>query len=137
MKEDSCPKTVCTCQVIIYSQFQVWSCQEGHVKKGSSLLPDQCDPATQLQDGGIFGNHGMSLVDGSSFASACCNASFYSDAMDDGCNDLCTSQDDDNFHDQSFSTQGSNDTDDHSDDNSSDTQCDNVSADDVIVSLCS
>ena len=127
-------------------------------------MPDQCDPATQLQDGGIFGNRSMSLVDGSSFASAChndsfysgttddgCNdsctsqdddnsdenASFYSGAMDDGCNDSCTSQDDDNSDDQSFSTQGSNDTDDHSDDDSSDTQCDDDSADDVFVSQCS
>jgi hypothetical protein len=61
------------------------------------LLPDQCaDPATQLQDGGIFGNCGMSLVDGSSFASACNNYSFHSGATHDGCNDSCTSQDEAN-----------------------------------------
>jgi hypothetical protein len=36
---------------------------------GSSLLPDQCDPPTQLQDGGIFGNCSMPFADSSSFAS--------------------------------------------------------------------
>jgi hypothetical protein len=48
-----------------------------------------------------------------------------------------TSQDDNNSDDQSFSTQGSNDTDDHPDDDSSDTPCDDDSADYVCVSQCS
>jgi hypothetical protein len=65
------------------------------------------------------------------------NASFNSGNMDDGCNDLITSQDYDNSDDQSFSTQSLNDTDAHSYDDSSDTPCDDDSADDVFVSQCS
>jgi hypothetical protein len=107
-----------------------------YLLKKKLLLPDQCDPATQLQDGSTFANCSMSLVDSSSFASTYHNDSFYSGATDDSCNNSCTSQHDDtsdennsfysgamddscddsctlqdeNSDDQSFSTQGSNDT---------------------------
>jgi hypothetical protein len=150
----------------VHAKFEITcSSKSGHVKEGSLLVPDQYDPTTQLQDGGIIGNCSMSHVDGSSFASACCNNSFYSGTTDDscsndsctsqhdensdendflysgtkedGCNNSCTSNDDDNSDDQSFSTQGSNDSVAHSNDDSSDTQCDDDSADDAFVSQCS